>query len=245
MDTIILDNSEIETVIIRISEFPESSRKWADITDKPAVIAAGDTIEEALEQIGLENVNSEINSLQEVTTILNEDVTDIKEEQITQNEAIDLKADKVNLPPTPSNVLDVNSILRRGNVISNIIDQYTGEPITATKVTGTPTVDNIIYFQIGSEYFKRNLSSDVINIRWFGAKGDWNGTTGTNNTLFIQKVLDIANYVPINILVPKGVYLIDTEAGLSIYSNTNLIGEGIGSILYARKDIGFGLLSVN
>lgn len=64
MDTIILDNSEIETVIIRISEFPESSRKWADITNKPAVIAAGATIQEALEQIGLENVNAEITSLQ-------------------------------------------------------------------------------------------------------------------------------------------------------------------------------------
>lgn len=65
MDTIILDNSTVETVIIRISEFPESSRKWDDITNKPAVIAAGDTIQEALEQIGLENVNAEITSLQD------------------------------------------------------------------------------------------------------------------------------------------------------------------------------------
>jgi len=92
MDTIILDNSTVETVIIKISEFPESSRKWADITDKPAVIAAGDTIQEALEQIGLENVPTDITSLQEFTTILNEDITDIKAEQIVQNTAIDLRA---------------------------------------------------------------------------------------------------------------------------------------------------------
>lgn len=37
---------------------------WDNINNKPAVIAAGDTIQEALEQIGLENVNAEINSLQ-------------------------------------------------------------------------------------------------------------------------------------------------------------------------------------
>lgn len=250
---------------------------WDNINNKPAVIAAGSTIQEALEQIGLENVNAEITSLQEVTTILNEDVTDIKAEQITQNDAIELratteyvndeigsvveyvnqgdktnadaitvenqraitseqnisnnlatettnriagdqtnanaiiaetnrattaealKADKVNLPPTPSNVLEVNDILRRGNIISNIIDQYTGEPITATKATGTPTVDNIIYFQIGSEIFKRNFT--VLNVAWFSASST--KTANENSTILTASFSSISSIGVV--LVPKGI----------------------------------------
>ena len=56
---------------------------------------------------------------------------------------------------------------RKDDVIYGILDQYTGEEITLSKVTGTPTVDNIIYFQLGSEYFKR-VESDSIKSKTFG-----------------------------------------------------------------------------
>jgi hypothetical protein len=55
---------------------------------------------------------------------------------------------------------------RKGDVLYGILDQYTGEEMTLSKVTGTPTVDNVIYFQLGSEYFKRNCTE--INLKWFG-----------------------------------------------------------------------------
>lgn len=57
---------------------------------------------------------------------------------------------------------------RKGDILCGILDQYTGEEITLSKVTGTPIVDGIIYFQLGAEYFKRN-NSEVIDLRWFRA----------------------------------------------------------------------------
>lgn len=56
---------------------------------------------------------------------------------------------------------------RKGDVLHGILDQYTGEEITLSKVTGTPTIDNIIYFQLGSEYFKR-VETDSIDSKMFG-----------------------------------------------------------------------------
>ena len=73
---------------------------------------------------------------------------------------------------------------RKGDVLYGIIDQYTGEEITLSKVTGTPTIDGIIYFQLGSEYFKRNYTK--ITPEMFGAFGD--GLT--DDILPIQSMLD-------------------------------------------------------
>jgi regulator of sigma D len=56
---------------------------------------------------------------------------------------------------------------RKGDVLYGVLDQYTGEDITLSKVTGTPTVDGIIYFQLGSEYFKR-VENDSIDSKMFG-----------------------------------------------------------------------------
>lgn len=69
---------------------------------------------------------------------------------------------------------------RKGDVLHGILDQYTGEEMTLSKVTGTPTVDNVIFFQLGSEYFKRE-SSNLIDVRWFGAILD--GTTDDTTAL--------------------------------------------------------------
>lgn len=121
MDTIILDNSEIETVIIRISEFPESSRKWADITDKPAVIAAGATIQEALEQIGLENVPADILALQNFANIKSNPI------EILLNEAktIDWQTDLV-----PNDSLDRTYAEVYGNTINTVTGNWLVETNT-------------------------------------------------------------------------------------------------------------------
>jgi len=60
---------------------------------------------------------------------------------------------------------------RKGDVLYGILDQYTGEQITLSKITTNPVVDGIIYFQLGSEYFKREFGSSV-NALWWGVKGD-------------------------------------------------------------------------
>jgi len=61
---------------------------------------------------------------------------------------------------------------RKGDVLHGILDQFTGEEITLSKIITTPpVVDNIIYFQYGIEYFKRNFGSSV-NPMWWGVKGD-------------------------------------------------------------------------
>jgi hypothetical protein len=73
----------------------------------------------------------------------------------------------------------LSSAKRNGDILYGIIDQYTGEEITLSKVTGPLTIDGIIYFQLGSEYFIRNF--DSINVKWFGAIGD--GITDDSNAL--------------------------------------------------------------
>lgn len=98
---------------------------------------------------------------------------------------------------------------RKGDVLYGILDQYTGEEITLSKVTGTPTVDNVIYFQLGSEYFKRNFEG-VVNVKWFGVselKSD--NTTEINNCITVAESLASgAVFGEITILFPaaKGTY---------------------------------------
>jgi hypothetical protein len=77
---------------------------------------------------------------------------------------------------------NIVSFKRTGNTVYDIVDQYTGEYISLNKATTKPggssvidaDVDNIIYFKLGTEYFKRNYSD--LNVRWFNVKGD-----GSNN----------------------------------------------------------------
>lgn len=92
---------------------------------------------------------------------------------------------------------------RKDDVLYNIIDKFTGEEITLSKVNGTPTVDGIIYFQLGSEYFKRNFTK--LNPYMFGAKAD-----GINNdTSALQSAINFSSANNV-VLELKGNFLSNT-----------------------------------
>jgi len=80
----------------------------------------------------------------------------------------------------------LNLAKRRSNVLYGILDQYTGEEMTLIKINYTPyLVDGIIYFVLGSEYFKR-VYSDYVNVKWWGAIGD----NETDNQIYLSKAID-------------------------------------------------------
>lgn len=120
----------------------------------------------------------------------------------------------------------VNSILssdnlskakRKDDVLYGIIDRYTGEEITLTKTLDVNPADGVIYFTIGSEKFKRNFT--FLNVKWFGAKGD----DFSNDTLAIQKAIDIIAFTGGTLFLPKGTYL---HSGLNFTNVNNLSIEG-------------------
>jgi len=90
---------------------------------------------------------------------------------------------------------------RKGDVLYGIIDQYTGENFTMSKVTGTPTVDGIIYFQLGAEYFKRNFTK--INAQWFGALPN-----GSDCTAAVQSAANSLIGIGGEVNFPIGAYFI-------------------------------------
>lgn len=109
---------------------------------------------------------------------------------------------------------DLSLASRKGDILYGILDRYTGEEIILNKVTGTPIIDNIIYFQLGSEYFKRYYTYNV-NVKWFGAKGD----RLTDDSSSIQNAI---NYVFSvgggEVYFPNGVYLISNPLITSLNS---------------------------
>ena len=110
---------------------------------------------------------------------------------------------------------------RKNDVLYGILDQHTGESISLSKVTGTLPVDNIINFQLGSEYFTRNIVGNF-NVKWFGAKGD--GIT--DDTVTIQASIDRLTNGG-TLFFPKGKYKITSS--LLIYRHgMRMVGEGDG-----------------
>lgn len=100
---------------------------------------------------------------------------------------------------------NLNLASRKGDVLYGILDQYTNEEITLSKVTGTPVVDNIIYFQVGTEYFIR-ARDNYYNVKWWGAKAD--GLT--DDTVKIQNAI---NFLSANkggtLFFPIGIYIVN------------------------------------
>lgn len=66
--------------------------------------------------------------------------------------------------------------------------------IFAYDATDTTSADNGGTIIVASTKRFKRVFSGSINTQWFGAKCDWNGTTGTNDTAAIQAAIDFACY---------------------------------------------------
>ncbi|MDB5248561.1 MAG: Moonbeam29 [Segetibacter sp.] len=105
---------------------------------------------------------------------------------------------------------------RSGNSIYGITDKYTGEQILLNKAftldDGAPIteddVDNVIYFKVENEYFRRDF--DIINIKSFGVKGDGSDESAILNTVFNK---GYPSY-----FIPKGLY---RSTGITIINQSN------------------------
>jgi len=72
-----------------------------------------------------------------------------------------------------------------------------------------------------------NRFADVVNVKDFGAVGDWNGTTGTDDTVAIQAAINFAS-AGRTIYFPNGTYL---TGPLTIPKSITLAGDGPSSVL--------------
>lgn len=67
--------------------------------------------------------------------------------------------------------IDSNGLLH----LSNCLDRYTGEPVTYTQTTYISTdaqCDGVMFRKYGGKYIMRDIPGGVVNVKWFGAKGD-------------------------------------------------------------------------
>lgn len=70
--------------------------------------------------------------------------------------------------------------------------------------------------------------ADVVNVKDFGAVGDWNGTSGTNNTTAFQNAMAAA--AGKKLYIPSGRYLIEFTSGTCFTPPANIAIEGDGDL---------------
>ena len=73
-----------------------------------------------------------------------------------------------------------------------------------------------------------NRFNDVVNVKDFGAVGDWNGTTGTNNTIAFQNAMAAA--AGKKLYIPSGKYLIQFTTNICFTPPANIVIEGDGDL---------------
>lgn len=137
--------------------------------------------------------------------------------------------------------------------IINFIDSITNNYVQYKRVTKwidntdmtDIKVDNIIYRKKDNIYYKRCMSDNTINVKWFGAKGD-NSTFDSDSIIkAISYIKNLRKYsIPevnktngltfTNLYFPNGIYQLDKTIELPDY--INIIGESTeGTILQMKN----------
>lgn len=78
----------------------------------------------------------------------------------------------------------------------------------------------------GSSTVKFGPLQSIANVEWFGAIGDWNGTTGTDNTTAIQRTLNALSAG--NAVLQASLYKITAALTLTAQSRIGIIGTAAG-----------------
>jgi hypothetical protein len=84
----------------------------------------------------------------------------------------------------------------------------------------------------GSRRFKR-VYSGAIDIRWFGGAGDWNTSTGTDNTMPLTAAINAAVRGQ-TVMIPAGSWLITGSIALPLATVKKVVLEIFGNIFFAR-----------
>jgi hypothetical protein len=82
-----------------------------------------------------------------------------------------------------------------------------------------------------------NRFADVVNVKDFGAVGNWNGTTGANDTAAFQAAIDFCEVDGKKLFIPSGNYLLDS---LYINAVSGVVIEGESPAAFRNKIQGKG-----
>ncbi len=108
---------------------------------------------------------------------------------------------------------------------------YDSKDVTSADNNGTIIVN-------GSKRYKR-LYSGPLDVRWFGAKNDWNGSAGTDNTSAFLAAIKAAEKNQV-VMVPQGGYYVKGSIKLPLTTVKKVYLEIYGDI-YFGKGAGFVL----
>lgn len=119
-------------------------------------------------------------------------------------------------------------------ILSNILDQYTGEQLTFKEIDYIPTiVDGIIYITDGTKYYRRDFIK--LDVRWFGAKSN-SISSGLINREAIQNAIKAAKTYGISsVIIPGGEYTLNVAKPIIIPSNIMI--EGIPRCTIIKPDV--------
>jgi hypothetical protein len=95
----------------------------------------------------------------------------------------------------------------------------------------------------GVKRYKRVYTDGTIDARWFGMKGDYNGTTGSDNATALRAAINAAKTGE-KIVIPNGQYLFNSTITLPLTTTKKVVLEIFGD-LYFNKVSGFIIEGAN
>lgn len=138
---------------------------------------------------------------------------------------------------TVEDVLDGAKSLQDYAALRAYTGRATAVRITTPGIAGffqrdsdTATADNGGTIIVGADgrRWKRDFSG-AANVKWFGAKGDWNGTTGADDTSAIQNAINSAALLGKSVFIPAGTYKFTALTIPQQHGGIEIFGEAMNS----------------